>query len=58
MRFEQARALLDALHRAGVEYVLVGSMAMAAQGVVRATRGIDFFVATGDENIEKLKSAL
>jgi hypothetical protein len=51
-------ALLEALERESVRYVLVGSMAMAAQGVVRATRDIDFFIATDDENVDRLKRAL
>lgn len=58
MRFEEAKALLAALERERVRYVLVGSMAMAAQGLVRATRDIDFFVATDDANVAALKRAL
>jgi len=46
MRFDQVRSLLEAFNREGVEYVIVGSMAMAAHGVVRATEDIDFFIAT------------
>jgi hypothetical protein len=41
-----------------VRYVLVGSMAMAAQGLVRATRDMDFFVSPDPENVERLKRAL
>src|SRR5262249_48353207 len=41
-----------------VAYVVVGSMAMAAQGVVRATEDLDLFVAPDRENIERLKAAL
>ena len=37
MTFEEAQQILAALERAGVEYVLVGAMAMAAQGLVRGT---------------------
>jgi hypothetical protein len=37
--------ILAALDREGVRYVLIGSMAMAAQGLIRATRDIDFFVS-------------
>lgn len=58
MRFEQAKALLAALEREDVRYVLVGSMAMAAQGIVRATRDIDLFVAPDDDNVDRLKRAL
>jgi hypothetical protein len=58
MRFDQAKALLAAFEREGVEYVLVGSMAMAAQGLVRATRDIDFFIAPDEGNVERIKRAL
>lgn len=58
MRFEQAKALLQALEREEARYVLVGSMAMAAQGLVRATRDIDFFIASDEDNVERVKRAL
>lgn len=58
MRFDQARALLAAFEREQVRCVLIGSMAMAAHGLVRATRDIDFFVAPDHENVERLKRAL
>lgn len=50
--------ILGALARHGVEYVLVGSMAMAAQGLVRATRDMDIFVSPDHANVERLKAAL
>jgi len=58
MDLAEAKRILAALGREGVEYVLVGSMAMAAQGLVRATRDLDFFVAPTPPNIERLKKAL
>jgi hypothetical protein len=33
-------------------------MAMAAQGIVRATRDADFFVAPDEQNVERLRRAL
>jgi hypothetical protein len=33
-------------------------MAMAAQGIVRATRDADFFVAPDEQNVERLRHAL
>jgi len=50
--------VLGALDRHRVEYVLVGSMAMAAQGLVRATRDMDLFVDPGEANVMRLKIAL
>jgi hypothetical protein len=58
MDFEQAKRILRAFEREGVRYVLVGSMAMAAQGLVRATRDIDVFVAPERQNVENLVRAL
>lgn len=58
MTFEEAMRILSAFERHGVAYVLVGSMAMAAQGIVRATRDIDIFVRADESNIARLKAAL
>jgi hypothetical protein len=58
MDLAEAKRILAALWREGVDYVLVGSMAMAAQGLVRATRDLDFFVAPTSPNVERLKKAL
>ena len=58
MDFEEAKQILRAFEREEVQYVLVGSMAMAAQGLVRATRDMDFFVAPDSQNVERLRRAL
>ncbi len=50
--------VLSAFQRHEVEYVLVGSMAMAAQGLIRATRDMDVFVSPEEANVERLKKAL
>jgi hypothetical protein len=55
---EEAKRIFAAFEREGVEYVLVGSMAMAAQGLIRGTRDIDFFVSPTVENVDRLKRAL
>jgi hypothetical protein len=55
---EEAKRILGTLEREGVQYVLVGSMAMAAQGLIRATRDMDFFISPVAENVERLKRAL
>ncbi|MFN2386216.1 MAG: hypothetical protein ABR576_08025 [Thermoanaerobaculia bacterium] len=49
MTFDEAKDVLRAFHREGVRYALVGSMAMAAQGIVRATRDMDVFVSPDPE---------
>lgn len=58
MTFEEAKVILRAFERERVKYVLVGSMAMAAQGIVRATRDMDFIVSPRADNVERLKAAL
>lgn len=58
MDLAEARSILAALEEHRVEYVLVGSLAMAAWGVVRATKDMDLFVKPELQNIERLKRAL
>lgn len=58
MDFQEAKRILAALEREGVEYVLIGSMAMAAQGLIRATRDLDLFVSPTEANVERLRRAL
>jgi hypothetical protein len=58
MDFQEAKRILAAFEREGVEYVLIGSMAMAAQGLIRATRDLDFFVSPTEANVERLRRAL
>ena len=58
MDFQEAKRILAAFEREGVEYVLIGSMAMAAQGLIRATRDLDFFISPTEANVERLRRAL
>jgi hypothetical protein len=58
MTIDEALEILAALVAEGVEFVLIGSMAMAAQGLPRATHDMDFFVSPERVNIDKLKRAL
>jgi hypothetical protein len=58
MDFDHVTRILAAFARHKLDYVLVGGMAMAAQGVVRATRDIDVMVSATAENVERLKTAL
>lgn len=58
MDFGEAKRILAAFEREEVQYVLVGSMAMAAQGLIRATRDMDLFVSPDPENIARLRRAL
>lgn len=58
MDLDEAKRILAAFEREHLEYVLIGSIAMAAQGLIRATRDIDMFVSPTAENVERLKRAL
>lgn len=58
MDFEEAKRILAAFEAEGVRYVLVGAMAMAAYGLIRATRDVDLFVSPEPENVERLRRAL
>jgi hypothetical protein len=58
MDLDEAKRILAAFEAEGVGYVLVGSMAMAAQGLIRATRDLDFFVSPSPDNVARLKRAL
>lgn len=50
--------LLQALHTAGVRYVVVGGVALNFHGLARATTDIDLFVAPDEQNIVTLRQAL
>lgn len=50
--------LLQALHREGVNYVLVGGVAVIFHGILRATEDVDLFVEPTAENVERLKKAM
>lgn len=50
--------LSNQLNDAGVEYVLIGGFAMALHGYERATKDIDFLLASNAENIERLTKVL
>ena len=58
MTIDEAKEVLAALAREGVDFVLIGSMAMAVHGLPRATHDMDFFVSPDRENVERLKRAL
>lgn len=49
--------VLEALERAGVEYILIGATAMGMHGLVRATEDVDIMIRATQENVEHLKDA-
>jgi nucleotidyltransferase AbiEii toxin of type IV toxin-antitoxin system len=58
VELDEAMEILSAFERERVAYVLVGSMAMAIHGLVRATRDIDVFVDPTPANVDRLRRAL
>jgi hypothetical protein len=58
MDFEKVLALLRALGDQGVEYVLVGAIALTVHGIVRATQDVDLFVRPEEGNVARLRAAL
>ena len=56
--FERALELLKSLHETGVDYILVGGLALSFHGLVRATEDIDIFLDPTEKNVSKLKLAL
>ena len=51
-------ALVRALNREGVDYVVVGAVALGLHGLARATRDLDLFVRPTPDNVVRLKCAL
>ncbi len=58
MDFEKVLKLLQALQDEGVEYVLIGALALTVHGIVRATQDIDIFLSPESSNIHRLRTAL
>ncbi|MCK6556009.1 nucleotidyltransferase family protein [Candidatus Binatia bacterium] len=58
MDFETLLAVLRAFEREGVEYVLVGGVALNLHGIIRVTEDVDFFVRPTGPNVERCKRAL
>ena len=58
MELEVVKAILVALAREQVEYVLVGGVAVNVHGLGRATKDIDLFIRPDADNIRRLRRAL
>jgi hypothetical protein len=52
------REFVQCLNKHDVRYLLVGGWAVGIYGNPRATKDIDFFICTTDENIRRLQQAL
>lgn len=58
MSFDEILEVFRALEREGVEYVLVGGVAVGLHGFERATSDVDLFVRPTDDNVMRLRAAL
>jgi hypothetical protein len=58
LAFQKALELLTRMNEHGVEYKVIGAVALIAQGVVRATEDLDFFINPTRDNVDRLKQAL
>ena len=47
-----------ALEHAGVEYALVGSVALGMHGIIRGTEDVDLLIKASRENVQRIASAL
>lgn len=50
--------LLDSLHEAGVEFILVGGVAAVAHGSARLTQDVDVSYARSEANLRRIVAAL
>lgn len=50
--------MISSLNEAGVDYVVVGGVAMNLHGLVRATEDLDVFIRPEADNVARLRSAL
>jgi hypothetical protein len=55
---DDAMRVIASLNDHGVDYVVVGGVAMNLHGLIRATEDLDVFVRPEAENIERLRQAL
>ena len=55
---DDALRVIASLNHAGVDYVVVGGVALNLHGLIRATEDLDIFVRPDPENIARLRLAL
>lgn len=58
MIFDRFVEIAQAFQREGVQYILIGGVAVNLHGIIRATEDVDFFIRPDEENIERMKAAL
>ncbi len=58
VEFDRFLSIVQAFETAGVDYILVGDVAVNLHGIVRATEDVDFFLRPDSKNVARLKRAL
>lgn len=55
---DELRRVLNAMEQAGVEYTLVGAVALGMHGIIRGTRDVDLLIKASPENVQRIASDL
>ena len=55
---DECLRVIRSFQEEGVDYVLIGGVAVNLHGIIRATESVDFFISPSASNIERLKKAL
>lgn len=58
MDFKEVTSILASFEKEGLDYVLIGAVALSFHGISRATQDIDVFVRPDPSNIARLRRAL
>ncbi|MGE5280906.1 MAG: hypothetical protein ACM3N0_01040 [Chloroflexota bacterium] len=58
MREFDLRSLIEALHEADVEFVVIGGVAVGAHGFIRGTEDLDIVPSPDPDNLKRLSDAL
>jgi len=56
--FNRVQSIVEAFNREGVEYKVIGGVAVNLHGLPRTTEDVDFFVDPSPENVVRIKRAL
>jgi hypothetical protein len=56
--FNQFNAIINALNKYGVEYILIGGYAVILHGLPRTTQDMDIVLKMTEENIDRFQRAL
>ena len=58
MDMDEILRLLASFHDHGLEYAIIGGVALNLHGIPRTTEDLDFFIRPTEENVERLRQAL